>query len=597
MDLETLAIRYETLGENEVNASLNRITDSTRQLTLQQMEAIKMNDALAESQETAAVATAGHGFQIGRLRQDLGSLIGRLTGTNLAVDRVGSALGAMAIGNVAIIGVLAGIAGIAFAYDKLTLSLKGVTAEQEKAAEGFEKAQRLKEAGGKIGVEASALQAEVTKAQADLDSLNNRLAYAQANPMARGVELVEPLQEEIRKQSALLKQKKALDDNIALRKKADKIIIDETQKHDLEVLAKQAEALATLIKGNRNTDAQYDQKALADEKSYYLDAKANAVAGNIAIASEYQKLGDILKTAFTKADKPAKPSTKKDLPGLADFLAEQKAEVAALKETHDLQVRLEEDSLDATEQKYAKLRALDEAYLIEVGAIYGFESAEYDAVLKTMEEHRKQHTDVILAEIKRETEEGNKQAEAQSIEDEKMLKKKEANAAKLSGVLSSSMAAAFTEGFKGGGVAGAMEKFADMVLSGLGKLLVQLGEQYIAYGGIMDALSSLLYDPYTAGPAALAIGAALIALGSALGSVGTGGGGGGGGGGPVGSPGTVHFTGATTPTALPGGPNSATTTGNMKATGPVIGNLTLLGPNDPVLQRQLLETIAKANVR
>ena len=122
MDLETLAIRYETLGEDEVRGSLDRITDSTRQMTLTQMEAIKMNDALAVSQETAATATAAHGFQVGRLRQDLGSLVGRLTGTNLAIDRVGGALGAMAIGNVAIIGVLAGIAAIAFGYEKLALS-------------------------------------------------------------------------------------------------------------------------------------------------------------------------------------------------------------------------------------------------------------------------------------------------------------------------------------------------------------------------------------------------------------------------------------------------------------------------------------------
>ena len=593
MDLETLAIRYQTQGEAEVNASLNRITDSTRQLTLTQMQAIEMNDALATSQTATATATQAHGFQVGRLRQDLGSLVGRLTGTSQALDRVGGALGAMAIGNVAIIGVLAAVAAIAFGYEKLSLSLKGVTADQEKAIESFEKAEKLKAAGGETGLTVSGLTAQTQKAQAKIDELNKQIADVQKNAAAPG-------------QAAGMGTEAITD--LKAQVAAQQKIIDDIAPHLSNALAQQnaalakgaeerqlryAEQLATLIKGNKNTQAQYDE-ALRLEKNYYAASALLAQQGNLEVAAEYQKLGDLLASATDPKGMAKGPKEKKDT-GLKDFLDQQKSEVAALKATHALQVKIEEDAAESTDEKYRKIKALDQNYLLEVGSIYGFESAEYDSVLKEMQEHRKQHTDAIIAEIKREVEEGNRAAEQQSIEDENALKKKTENAKKLSNVLSTSMAQAFADGFKGGGVAGAMEKFADMVLSGLGNLLVQLGEQYISYGGIMNALSSLLYAPHTAGPAALAIGAALIALGSALGSVGHGGsGGGGGGGGPVGSPGTIHFTGATV--ASPPGGNSATTTGNIKAQGAPI-NLTLLGPNDPVLQRQLIETIKKANVR
>jgi hypothetical protein len=78
---------------------------------------------------------------------------------------------------------------------------------------------------------------------------------------------------------------------------------------------------------------------------------------------------------------------------------------------------------------------------------------------------------------------------------------------------------AFEAAFDGKGVGGVLKAFGKTVLAGVGQIFTQLGMVYLEYGGIMQALSTLLPNPFTAGPAGLAIGAALIAMGGALGAV------------------------------------------------------------------------------
>ena len=75
--------------------------------------------------------------------------------------------------------------------------------------------------------------------------------------------------------------------------------------------------------------------------------------------------------------------------------------------------------------------------------------------------------------------------------------------------------------------------FGKTVLSGLGNIFSQMGQKLIGYGLIMMKLLPFLSNPFTSGPAALAAGIALTALGAALGGIahGDGGPGGGSGGG------------------------------------------------------------------
>lgn len=579
MDLETLAIRYETLGEDEVRQSMDRITDSTRQMTLTQAKAIEINEAGRQAWERGSVAMQAHGFQVGRLRQDLGSLVGRLTGTSLAIDRVGSALGAMAIGNVAVIGVLAAIAAMAYGWEQLSLKLKGVTADQEKAIDAFEKAQKLKEAGGKTGEAETGLKAEVAKMQATLDNVKSVLAEAEANGTNKPA--IASLRIEVANEQKALDARKALLD--AASAERDKEMARESQQN----ATKHAEELASAIKHNEATKAQFAE-ALRLEKNYYAAAKELARSGNLAMADEFNKLGDILQEA-TKPKKE-KRTTTRDLPGLTDFLAEQKAEVAAMQETHALQVKLEQDSTDSTAQKYAKIEALDQAYLIEIMSIYGAESKEYDAMLKEMEEHRKQHTDAIVAEGRRQTQLENAEADRQSTQDEQELKRRERVAESFAKSTADIIAETFKKGLaKGGNASSALQGFGDGLLKQLGGIFVRMGEKSVAASAPLAIIRAGLSNIFTAPEASLAGGLALIALGEALDAIGSGGGGGGSGGGPVQSTlAPITFGGSISAA----GGNAAAASGQITPITPV--NATIIGPNDPQAQRQLVQLLANA---
>jgi hypothetical protein len=70
--------------------------------------------------------------------------------------------------------------------------------------------------------------------------------------------------------------------------------------------------------------------------------------------------------------------------------------------------------------------------------------------------------------------------------------------------------------------------FGKEILAALGGLFVKMGEAMIAASPIFKALAAAMSNPFTAGPALLAYGVALVALGSLLGAIATGMGGGGG---------------------------------------------------------------------
>ncbi len=315
--------------------------------------------------------------------------------------------------------------------------------------------------------------------------------------------------------------------------------------------------------------------------------------GNIEAAAQFQRAADTLKAAFTKADKQPKD---KIGPELKDFLDEQRAQVAALKETHALQVQLEQDSEDGTAAKYAKIKALDDAYLLQIGSIYGFESAEYDAMLKEMEQH---HKESLAARLKDENEykseiyamQREMDAEEKSRQN-KLEAEKKADVKRVVGdvtkITQDMVTLAFTKGATIGSIATGV---GDQIMKGLGDIMMRQGEAYLTQSQVMISLVPLLFHPVTAGEGALGIGLALIALGAALGAIGSGGGGGGGGGGgPVGSPSPLNFS-----SALALGPNTASTSGALNPVVPVA--VTVIGPNDPQAQRQIVQLITNAQRR
>jgi hypothetical protein len=120
---------------------------------------------------------------------------------------------------------------------------------------------------------------------------------------------------------------------------------------------------------------------------------------------------------------------------------------------------------------------------------------------------------------------------------------------RLGSSLADALATGITAGFAGGGVKGAFAAAGRTLLAGLGGIFIDLGKTYLEYSGIMQALTPLLGNPFTAGFAGAAIGTALIALGAALegiGQRGAGGGGGYAGSGGTFTPNAVNGAGGTT---------------------------------------------------
>lgn len=148
-----------------------------------------------------------------------------------------------------------------------------------------------------------------------------------------------------------------------------------------------------------------------------------------------------------------------------------------------------------------------------------------------------------------------------------------------------------------------MPSFKDiwkLISKGLGWVLGKMGTITGVFGKIFTSLQSLMTNPLTAGPAMIALGAAMVAFGAALGGV-VGGGAGGNFGGGIGGLGIGGGRG--TMSAV--GPIPNTFTGNTQSptqgmggapagVQPVVVNATIIGPNDPSAQRQIATLIDNA---
>lgn len=89
----------------------------------------------------------------------------------------------------------------------------------------------------------------------------------------------------------------------------------------------------------------------------------------------------------------------------------------------------------------------------------------------------------------------------------------------LSQTLGDAIFNGFTAAFNGEGIGGILKEFGKTILAGIGSIMTQMGQTWLSYGILMTGLGQALWNPFTSGPAAIAIGAALTALGAALGAV------------------------------------------------------------------------------
>lgn len=150
----------------------------------------------------------------------------------------------------------------------------------------------------------------------------------------------------------------------------------------------------------------------------------------------------------------------------------------------------------------------------------------------------------------------------------------------------------FAAAFNGEGLGGVFKAFGKTILAGVGSILTDLGKTWLEYGILMTTLGAALWNPFTSGPAAIAIGAALIALGGALGAVAHGGGG----------RGTAQAGAFREPSRTEDitrykfiDRNGTMMTSGLNPKTPI--NVTIIGPNDPSAQRMITDLITKASRR
>lgn len=158
--------------------SMTRDIQRQNAMILMHTEALRLD---AATSGTAAQATGAHGIQLGRLNMELGTAIGRFTGVNTGVTRLGAQIGGAAAGYGIMIAISVAIAAAAKAYDVLTESTRKAKEEQEKETKALEDWYRTQELG-KAGEREKQIQAE-TKAldenQKKLIALNATLAQQQ----------------------------------------------------------------------------------------------------------------------------------------------------------------------------------------------------------------------------------------------------------------------------------------------------------------------------------------------------------------------------------------------------------------------------------
>lgn len=145
---------------------------------------------------------------------------------------------------------------------------------------------------------------------------------------------------------------------------------------------------------------------------------------------------------------------------------------------------------------------------------------------------------------------------------------------------------AFAAAFNGEGLGGIFKAFGKTILAGLGDIMTQQGQALLTYGITMQAAAIGLSNPFTAGPAAIAAGLALIALGSAFGAIAKGGGGRG-----TAQSGAFRERPGEVVTRLKFVDRTGRPVESMR---PVTVNATIIGTRDPKAQREIVELIQNA---
>lgn len=381
------------------------------------------------------------------------------------------------------------------------------------------------------------------------------------------------------------------------------------------VIATVLQGLGDLGKGLYHLVTLQFEKAANDAEMSGVHLRDNFKAMGTAMGEDADTLREKLHDLWAEAappdtpghGAPKKPPPNITKPDLAGILAARQAEL-------DLELQLARDDYD---KKHALLVA-DAEFKKSLGAAGVNDYKKSLAAIDKLDEEHEKETDKIFSAIeaakadawnklREDKEKGDKEQYARDLKNlEDFLKGVVAGSDKYfaqirraagewSAAISNVITASFTAAFSGKGIKGIFQAFGDAVLSALGGIFARIGEAWLTYGLTqLRFMAAIFADPIGGAGYAIAMGAALIALGATLGAIGHGGAGGAGGGSSA-FTGTPAATVPQGPTQFIFGANSATTAAGMQPRQAV--NMVVIGPGDPTAMRQIQELLNNANRR
>jgi hypothetical protein len=166
VDIVTVGLRVKDDGTVQLKAFGNASEAAAKRIAELEAQLNKMGGAHTR-------ASGGRGTPACH-REGLRALEGLIvsaTGANAHIGTLSVALSDMALGGAVVTGVLAGVAAVSFAYEKLTQSAREAKKEQDDLIASFEKAQRLKAAGGPQGATVTAIQNRIDDASTRITRL------------------------------------------------------------------------------------------------------------------------------------------------------------------------------------------------------------------------------------------------------------------------------------------------------------------------------------------------------------------------------------------------------------------------------------------
>lgn len=318
-------------------------------------------NGVSEAQKAVTESSGGVLTGFGRVRQGLTSLIAQATGTLPVLDRLVTAFGSFWPGNAVMLGVLAGLAGVALAYRALTRDARDTEAAQDAALKKMREWDRQRHLGaeGQFG-------ADVAGASGALGSQVERqrliAGVGATGPAGAGVaSLLTVFATETRKQFAT---------DVQAVSEGRQALGGEMTKLMLEQREKQATMLADAIKNGTATHAQRLQalQMLREDTALAAQyAKAGLLEPQVAAGSQAATLSDALFPKDKDADRAFQATLQQRMEEYNHFIKEQHA---AYKQAGEEAVRDTEQELDRetaiaitqyNEQLAAKKRADKEA--------------------------------------------------------------------------------------------------------------------------------------------------------------------------------------------------------------------------------------------